>query len=257
MSNLYTDILNADGGVFISGATGSGKSTVIAALLHEVVSHYKVGDPTKIGNPDEAILYLADPKKVELARWRYLPIVEGYAQSDEDFKHPDILKLIDKVIRLMSWRYEVMQRRGWRKWQGSRAFLVIDEIADILLVKEECKEFQQRLTRLLNLCRASGITVILATQSPSRQTVPASVQINCTCKLCLHTANRIESFMVLGQAGAEKLPRYGKGYLLLDGEVKLVDVPYIPDEQIDRTIYSIMRSNISRTVLGAVFGRRN
>ena len=254
--SIYEDILNADGGIFISGATGSGKSTVIAALLHQVITRYSAGEPTEIGKPDEAILYLADPKKVELARWRYLPWVKGYAQSDEQFKHPDILRLLDKVITLMAWRYEVMQRHGWRKWQGSRAFLVIDEIADILLVREEAKEFQEKLTRLLNLCRASGITVILATQSPSRQTVPASVQINCTCKLCLHTANRIESFMVLNQAGAEKLPRYGKGYLLLDGEVKLVDVPYIPDEQIDRVIYGIIREQVQKTVFGAVYGRR-
>ena len=255
--SIYTDILNADGGVFISGATGSGKSTVISALLHQIVCRYSAGEPTEVGKPDEAILFLADPKKVELARWRFLPIVKGYAQSDECFKHPDILRLLDRVINLMAWRYEVMQRNGWRKWQGSRAFLVIDEIADILLVHEEARPFQEKLTRLLNLCRASGITVIIATQSPSRQTVPASVQINCTCKLCLHTANRIESFMVLGQAGAEKLPRYGKGYLLLDGEVKLVDVPYIPDEQIDRVIYSIIRQRVSETVFGAVYGRRN
>ena len=255
--SIYTDILSADGGVFISGATGSGKSTVISALLRDVIARYKVGEPTEIGKPDEAILYLADPKKVELARWRYLPWVKGYAQSDEDFKHPDILKLIDHVIRLMAWRYEVMQRHGWRKWQGSRVFFVIDEIADILLVKEEAKDFQAMLTRLLNLCRASGITVILATQSPSRQTVPASVQINCTCKLCLHTANRIESFMVLGQSGAEKLPRYGKGYLLLDGEVKLVDIPFVKDEEIDRFIYALIRQNITSTLFGAVYGGRN
>jgi len=254
--SIYEDILNADGGIFISGATGSGKSTVISALLREVVASYKVGEPTEIGKPDEAILYLADPKKVELARWRYLPMVKGYAQSDEDFKHPDILRLVDRVIRLMSWRYEVMQRYGWRKWQGSKCYFVIDEIADILLVKEEAKDFQAMLTRLLNLCRASGITVILATQSPSRQTVPASVQINCTCKLCLHTSNRIESFMVLGQAGAEKLPRYGKGYLLLDGEVKLVDIPYVADDEIDRFIYALMRKNIASTLFGAVYGRK-
>ena len=254
--SIYDDILGADGGVFISGATGSGKSTVISALLHQVVCRYKVGEPTEIGKPDEAILYLADPKKVELARWRYLPMVKGYAQSDEDFKHPDILRLVDRVIRLMSWRYEVMQRYGWRKWQGSRCFLVIDEIADIMLTKDECKPFTNALTRLLNLCRASGITVILATQNPSRQTVCAAVQINCSCKLCLHTANRIESFMVLGQAGAEKLPRYGKGYLLLDGEVRLVDVPYVPDEQIDRVIYGIIRQKVANTVFGAFYGRK-
>ena len=255
--SIYEDILNADGGIFISGATGSGKSTVISALLHQVVTRYSAGEPTEIGKPDEAILFLADPKKVELARWRFLPIVKGYAQSDEQFKHPDILRLLDRVINLMAWRYEVMQRMGWRKWQGSRAFVVIDEIADMILVKEEKKPFQERLTRLLNLCRASGITVILATQNPSRETVSGAIQINTTCKLCLHTMNRIESQMVLGQSGAEKLPRYGKGYLLLDGEVKLVDVPYVPDEQIDRVISGIIRANVASKVFGVNYGRRN
>ena len=253
--SIYTDILNADGGIFISGATGSGKSTVISALLHQVVTRYSAGEPTEIGKPDEAILFLADPKKVELARWRYLPIVKGYAQSDEQFKHPDILRLLDRVINLMAWRYEVMQRMGWRKWQGSRVFLVIDEVADIMLTHEECKPFTEKLTRLLNLCRASSITCIISTQSPSRATIPACVQINTTCKLCLHTISRIESQMVLGQPGAEKLPRYGKGYLLLDGEVKLVDVPYVPDEQIDRVISGIIRANVASKVFGVRYGR--
>ena len=255
--SIYEDILNADGGVFISGATGSGKSTVISALLSKVISTYKVGEPTEIGKPDEAILYLADPKKVELARWRFLPIVKGYAQSDEDFKHPDILKLVDKVIRLMSWRYEVMHQRGWRKWQGSKVFLVIDEIADMMLCADEKKKFTEQLTRLCNMGRAASILMIYGTQSPSRETIPGAIQLNATCKLCLHTMSPIESRMVIQQAGAERLPRYGKGYLLLDGEVKLVDVPYVPDEQIDDAIHAIIRQNVASRIFGAVFGRRN
>jgi len=254
--SIYTDILSADGGVFISGATGSGKSTVISALLREVVANYKVGEPTEIGKPDEAILYLADPKKVELARWRYLPMVKGYAQSDEDFKHPDILRLVDRVIRLMSWRYEVMQRYGWRKWQGSRCIFVIDEFADIMLVREEAREFAPMLTRLVNMGRAAGILIIYATQSPSRQTVPGCVQLNSTVKLCLHTVSAIESRMVIDQKGAERLPKHGKGYILMDGEVKLVDIPYITDDEIDRFIYALMRKNIASTLFGAVYGRK-
>lgn len=254
--SIYTDILNADGGIFISGATGSGKSTVISALLHQVVTRYSAGEPTEIGKPDEAILFLADPKKVELARWRFLPIVKGYAQSDEQFKHPDILRLLDRVINLMAWRYEVMQRNGWRKWQGSRVFVVIDEIADIMLCRDEKKRFTEQMTRLCNMARAASISVIYATQSPSRETVVGSIVLNATCRLCLHTTSKIESYMAIGQGGAEKLPRYGKGYLLLDGEVKLVDVPYVPDEQIDRTINGIIRANVTRKLFGINFGRR-
>ena len=68
--------------------------------------------------------------------------------------------------------------------------------------------------RLGAKARAAGIHIVLATQRPDRDTVPAIIKANLGGKLALKVASGVNSKIILDCGGAERL--YGKGDLLAD-----------------------------------------
>ena len=196
---FYAGLLDTPGGVLVSGATGSGKSVVLNGILREILGRFC---PSGAASGETCRLYLCDPKIVEFRAYRTVPHVKRYASSAAE-----IMATLDEVDALMMDRYADMADRGLKMYDGEPVFLFIDEIGDLMLTHK--KDFLPRLTHILNLCRAARITVFLASQSPSRQTIPAVVQINCTAKICLKCDTAIESRQVVGISGAEELPPHG------------------------------------------------
>lgn len=228
---LYEQLATADGGVLISGATGSGKSVVLNGILTSILRRYA---PSAASVGETCDVYLIDPKMVELNAYTVAPHVVGYAAD-----HGDIVELLDELDRVMMNRYRDMSERGIKKWDGARIFAFIDEIGDLMTTRKA--EVYPRITHLLNLCRAAGITIFLSSQSPSRATIPAAAQINATVKIALRCDTQIESKQVVGIAGAETLPKYGKALMKapwLTG-IKTVDVPYIDDEEQKATLRAV------------------
>ena len=223
MPEFFAHLMMADGGVLISGATGSGKSVVLNGLVTSILRHF---NPVSANHGEMCELYLIDPKMVELNAYTVAPHVSGYASD-----HGEICELLDEIDRRMMARYAEMQERGIKKWDGARIIVVVDEIGDLMTTH---KQFVlPRITHLLNLCRAAGITIFLSSQSPSRATIPAAAQINATVKVALRCDTAIESKQVVGIAGAETLPRHGKALVKapwLDG-IKTVSVPYVDERE--------------------------
>lgn len=80
------------------------------------------------------------------------------------------------------------------------------------------------MVRLAQLGRAAGIHIILATQRPSADIVTGLIRANFPTRIALTTASAVDSTVILGKPGAEKLA--GKGDLLflhpaLKGEMRL------------------------------------
>ena len=228
---FYESLLYTAGGVLVSGATGSGKSVVLNGILLSILGKYK---PFITGAKDECALFLCDPKRVEFRRYMTIPHVVRYASDEES-----IFNVIDAVIDIMNKRYEAMENAGIVEWDGSKVFLFIDEIGHLMITRR--KEFLPRLTDLLFLGRAAGIVTFCATQSPSRKTIPAEVQLNCTAKVCLKCDTAIESRQVCGVAGGESLPRHGLAIVKTQDGITKEVIPNCTLEQSKQAIEEIMK----------------
>ena len=96
----------------------------------------------------------------------------------------------------------------------ARRILVIDEFQDLTVEARIAKQFCAGIQRLGAKARAAGIHVILTTQRPDRQTVPAVIKANLGGKIALRVASSVNSRVILDQSGAEEL--LGNGDLLAD-----------------------------------------
>lgn len=130
----------------------------------------------------------------------------------------EAIAYVAHLVKLMDQRYRKRVKNGKRK------VLIIDEYADLImgLGKDEYKEFEQNLCRLLQKARAANINVIIATQRPSADIVSPIIKANCPVKACLRVSTARNSEIVLDEAGGEKL--LGKGDMLYLGSGKIKPV---------------------------------
>lgn len=208
--NVYKTI-STQQNTLIAGTTGSGKSTVLQGVLHAICAN---------SSPCSVELWLADPKRVDLIEWYDMqtPHLQRYANTTSEIK-----QMIVDLVNVMESRFKYMEANRMKQFPGRTIYLIVDELGDLVMNDKRIVDY---LKRILQLGRAAGIRSILCTQSPSRLTLPAVLQVNFTARLALRCVSAIESRQVLNAAGAENLPRYGKGILLTpDYGMVTVDLP--------------------------------
>ena len=192
VSSLCADMLKQPH-VLIAGASGSGKSVLINSLIY-TAAHY---------TPERVQLVLIDPKRVELSEYRQLPHCVGYAADMEK-----IAGVVGGCVNLMYQRFERFGV-GAKKSTEADIYIIVDEFAD--LVQRADKTIYENIITLARLGRAANMHIILATQTPSRQIITAPIKTNLAARIALRCEEAIESRQIIGQAGAELLPQYGRG----------------------------------------------
>ena len=191
--NYAMSMLNADEHILIGGMSGSGKSYLISELMHTALTK----------SPAEISFMVADPKRVDMQEYRYIPHVIEYERSPKD-----ILQMLKRATAIMEQRYEIMEKQGVKEWQGGKIYVIVDELLD-LMQSEYGKAIQKEMLGLLCLGRASKVLVISATQTIHR-TVLGMLPINFQFTVALHTKSATDSRMLIGQSGAELLPKFSK-----------------------------------------------
>lgn len=196
--------------LLIAGATGSGKSVCVNALLSSLLM---------FNTPDDLRLVLVDPKRVELTGYNGIPHLLAPVIVETD----RVLGALQWMTREMDRRYHTFADVGARNIDdyNSKArsrnlrnlpniVVVIDELADLMMIAPE--ETERTVTRLAQLARATGIHLVLATQRPSVNVVTGLIKANIPARVAFAVTSNTDSRVILDKPGAERL--LGKGDML-------------------------------------------
>jgi hypothetical protein len=116
--------------------------------------------------------------------------------------------------------------------------MVIDELGDIMLRPELKRKVEQRLVRIIQLGRAMGIRVVVATQTPKSSVITGLIQNNINSWLAFRCGNGIASGLMLdGKWDAARLPAIpGRGIFREGGQLTEVQTPEVTDLTVRSTV---------------------
>ena len=248
---LYLNLGSEFGGLsshephsLVAGATGSGKSVLLQALLLDIAAT----------NPKElAKIILIDPKMgVDYSALEDLPHMQEAIITTRERATEVLASLVEEMER----RYQLFAAARARDLttynskMGSEnklpmLFLVHDEFADWMLDDGYKSAVGTAVQRLGVKARAAGIHLIFAAQRPDKDVMPMQLRENLGNRLILKVASEATSKIALDRPGAEML--LGKGHMAakLNGEQGLVfsQAPYLSDEDISLAVSAIKADN--------------
>lgn len=197
--------------LLIAGATGQGKSVCLNSLIISLL--YKA-------RPEEVKLILIDPKKLELSDYNGLPHLLVPVVTEPK-----------KAAGTLNWAVMEMERRFERiqdvSARDSREYneaiagdpekeympdvvIVIDELADLMMTAPD--DVETSICRLAQKARAAGMHLVIGTQRPSTDVITGLIKANIPSRIAFTVVSRVDSDIILGQSGAERL--LGKGDML-------------------------------------------
>ncbi len=187
--------------ILVAGASGSGKSVFLNSIISQL---------TQISNVE---LHLFDPKRVELIQFKQK--AKSYQSNAENIAL-ELMTLVDEMEK----RYVYMEKNGLRKMKGKMPYkiIIIDEFGDLTIGSNFSKEILQNITLLAQKARACGMHIIIATQRPSVDVITGTIKNNFPTKVAFKMAKAIDSQVVLGENGAEKL--LGKGDMIFSSDTE-------------------------------------
>ena len=194
--------------MLIAGTTGSGKSVCTNSLIISLL--YKA-------TPEEVRLIMVDPKMVELNVYNGIPHLLIPVVTDPKKAAGALQWAVSEMMK----RYQKFSEVGARDLASynerarkqedmepmPQIVVVIDELADLMLVA--AKEVEESICRVAQMGRASGMHLIIATQSPRADVITGLMKANIPSRVALAVASSLESRIILDTTGAEKLVGMG------------------------------------------------
>lgn len=227
--------------LLIAGATGTGKSVALNAMIASIL--YK-------SSPDRVKFIMIDPKRIELSLFNDVPHL--LTPVIVDMRKANIA--LQWVVREMERRYEnlaALQVRnieqynnkvrdaGFDQLSDEDAFetfpyivVIIDELADLMMTASKDIEFS--LTRIAQMARAAGIHLILATQRPSVDVLTGIIKANFPTRISFQVSSKTDSRTIIDSNGAETLLGRGDMLFVPPGTARLTRVhgTYLSEEEL-------------------------
>ena len=120
--------------------------------------------------------------------------------------------------------------------------VIIDELAD--LMQTAPAEVEEAVARIAQKARAAGIHLIVATQTPRADVVTGIIKANIPSRIAFQVASKLDSRIILDEAGAEKLLGQGDMLYLPPGTSKLVRSQgvLVTDDEVRRVVEFVSRN---------------
>ncbi len=234
--------------MLIAGATGSGKSVTIHAIITSLLFR---------NSPENLKFIMIDPKRVELTLYNKIPHLLTPVITDAK----KAILALKWAAKEMSRRYDTLEKctvrdiDSYHKTVLSPAIerhkknkdevmpesmpyivIVLDELADIMQTYP--RELESAIVRLAQMSRAVGIHLILSTQRPSVNVITGLIKANVPTRVALQVSAQIDSRTILDTGGAEKL--LGAGDMLyLGGEMskpQRLQSAYITETEVKKVV---------------------
>ncbi|RCX10443.1 FtsK/SpoIIIE family protein [Anaerobacterium chartisolvens] len=240
VGELQAIAINEAPHLLIAGTTGSGKSVCINEIIASILF---------TSSPDEVRFIFVDPKVVEMSCYNGIPHLLAPVVTDPE----KAAKMLDWAVQEMESRYKELAEAGVRnitaynekkrKQENRMPFIVIviDELADLMVVAKKGKNknensVEESIQRLGQKARAAGIHLIVGTQRPSADVITGTIKTNIPARVAFTTSSGIDSRIILGENGAEKLLGKGDGLLLTIGAPVRFQSAYISDQEVERVV---------------------
>jgi S-DNA-T family DNA segregation ATPase FtsK/SpoIIIE len=272
--------------LLIAGATGTGKSVGINAIITSLIYHYQ--------HKEDLRLLMIDPKMVELSMYKDLPHLRHPVVTN----NKEAARVLKWAVGEMERRYALLEANGARNMlefnrkvlegkalrnptprrvtltdiaaeapdtpppapeaeaytEGKLPLIVVvvDELADLMMTVQA--EVETPLARLAQKARAVGLHLILATQRPSVNVITGLIKANFPSRIAFRVASKVDSRTILDQNGSEAL--LGKGDMLFlepgKSEPMRLQGAYISTEESEKILERYRQWNREREHRGVL-----
>jgi DNA segregation ATPase FtsK/SpoIIIE-like protein len=112
-------------------------------------------------------------------------------------------------------------------------FLIIDEYGRFA----ENRDIQMKVMELVETAGFVNVHVVIATQRPDARTVlPPRIKQGLQARICFRVPDKNNSIVILDNEGAEKLPTTKGRAIMLDGDMNIIQVPYLKYHQCEELL---------------------
>lgn len=220
--------------MLVAGATGSGKSVCINALICSIL--FK-------STPEEVKFIMIDPKMVELSIYNDIPHLLIPVVTDMK-RAPYALSW---AVNEMNNRYKLFAANRVRDIDSYNALnsideklprivIIVDELADLMMVSPN--EVEDAICRLAQMARACGMHLVLATQRPSVDVITGLIKSNIPSRIAFAVSSQVDSRTILDSVGAEKL--IGRGDMLYSpqgaSKAQRIQGAFITDKEVKAVV---------------------
>ena len=237
--------------LLIAGATGSGKSVGINAIICSIL--FKA-------TPDEVRFLLIDPKRIELSGYEDIPHLLHPVVVDPKMAN----RALQWAVREMERRYMLLDEMRVKSFASYNQVaeeklplivIVVDELADLMMISS--REVEESIARLAQMARAAGMHLILATQRPSVDVLTGLIKANFPTRISFKVFSKVDSRTILDMSGAEHLLGEGDSLFLPPGKARMQRIhgTYISEQETERIIEFLKEQGTARydaSVLEAV-----